>query len=115
MPLLQGVITAQQFGIRDLQVAVTRHKFVKNQSAMMSKLAGTLIFLSGFILLTNGDGLLDYYTFSVTDIEGNELSLEKYRGAVSKCLKTLHDKGTKFNSTFITIFVLPTSDRYRSL
>jgi len=50
---------------------------------MMCKLAGTLILLSGFILLTNGDGLLDYYTFSVTDIEGNELSLEKYRGAVS--------------------------------
>lgn len=50
----------------------------------MCKLAGTLILLSGLFLLSNSDGLPDFYTFNVTDIEGSVVPLEKYRGAVSK-------------------------------
>lgn len=50
---------------------------------MSYNLPGILVLLAGLIFLSAGDGSSDFYTFSVTDVEGSEVSLEKYRGTVS--------------------------------
>jgi hypothetical protein len=41
-----------------------------------------LIFFFAFSAISKCDDLPDFYTFTVQDIEGEEVSLEDYRGSV---------------------------------
>jgi hypothetical protein len=43
-----------------------------------------LIFFCAISAISKCDDLPDFYTFTVQDIEGDEVSLEDYRGSVSK-------------------------------